>query len=201
MLQRRRASAIVDISGDLDAGASGVVDRFLLSLVDQGCTHILIEGRRLLFCDVAGARVLNNVHERMRPAGGGLVVIVQPALWRFFGLIWPGGLSEYPVIMLAERPERDITPRPARHVAVIRSLNHERPLPRRKPGGIPRAVPEMPHPVLERSRVLREQAQSHLKIMHERVGVAYATMAEIQERLVVARATLRVRQDARRALL
>ncbi|MFC4530681.1 STAS domain-containing protein [Sphaerisporangium dianthi] len=205
VVYRRSESAVVDMSGELDASTSAAAKEFLTSLIQQGCTHILIDGRGLLFCDVAGARVLDHVHARMRTAeGGGLVLLIQPKLRNLFDLLWPGPPDTCPALLVAGSAEWDVPPALTavpRHVAVIRTLNHQRRPPVRKAEKVSQtASAGTPHPELVRSKRLRAQAESHLQVMRQRVAVTYSAVEEIQQTLAVARATLLARQGVRRAV-
>ena len=111
---------------------------------------------------------------------------------------------------------RRVSPVPARHVVLMRGINHERRPTGRRTSPIfpaaraaisplhaatfPAARAATPHPVLERSRRLRDQTASHLQVMRQRMEVTCSVMAEIQETLAAVQVTLQERQDARRAV-
>ncbi|GAA4199875.1 hypothetical protein GCM10022252_52290 [Streptosporangium oxazolinicum] len=131
-------TALVAVTGELDAFNHRLLESELESLMLQGTRHILVDAGELLFCDVSGARALERIHEGLRAAGGELFVVPSPTVIRLFDVLWGAQEPEHPGLVdisgLDELP--GASPLPRRHLPVLRRLGGRR---RARRGVTPRA--------------------------------------------------------------
>jgi anti-sigma B factor antagonist len=81
MVERRDgASAVVEITGEIDVHTSRELRTIMLALADEGRVHVVAEFTGVRFCDASGLGVLVGVNNRLVEAGGGLRLAgVRPA--------------------------------------------------------------------------------------------------------------------------
>jgi anti-sigma B factor antagonist len=78
--RRADASAVVEITGEIDVHTSGELRTIMLALADEGRIHIVAEFTGVRFCDASGLGVLVGVNNRLAEAGGALLLAgVRPA--------------------------------------------------------------------------------------------------------------------------
>jgi anti-anti-sigma factor len=83
VVRRDGVSAVVEITGEIDLHTSGELRTILLTLADQGHTHIVADFTGVRFCDAAGLGVLVGVNNRLARDGGSLRLTgVRPAQHR-----------------------------------------------------------------------------------------------------------------------
>nr|WP_260408108.1 STAS domain-containing protein [Planomonospora venezuelensis] len=152
------ATAVISVTGEMDAFNHGHVEAELSLLAAEGALHVLVDCGMLEFCDVAALRMLGRAHRDLRGRGGGLVVVASSAMHRLSRLVWSGApLGGCPAVFLSRREAAGGTP-PAsrgRHAPVLRHLlpgsrarsRRRRPLP---PGSL-RPEPLPPEPLPDRS--------------------------------------------------
>jgi anti-sigma B factor antagonist len=69
------AGCVVTVSGDADLYAAANVERELTRLADEGSGSIVVDLTEATFIDSTMLRVLLNISKRLRPGGGGLLVV------------------------------------------------------------------------------------------------------------------------------
>ena len=80
VVRRDGASAVVEIGGEIDVHTAGELRTVLLSLADEGHTHIVADFSGVRFCDAAGLGALVAANNRVREHGGALrLTNVRPA--------------------------------------------------------------------------------------------------------------------------
>ncbi|MEO3811641.1 STAS domain-containing protein [Sphaerisporangium sp. B11E5] len=138
LVDQRGRSATVAITGELDVSGSALAKGFLMSLIGEGCLHLLVDMTDLRFCDVGSARALGDVHARLRGENGNLIVVSNPRVGRMLTLVWPGGPPTYPKVLMLDVPEPNLQRTVAgavlpgrRHHPLVRGLTRPRPASRR----------------------------------------------------------------------
>ncbi|WTY90784.1 STAS domain-containing protein [Sphaerisporangium sp. NBC_01403] len=212
LVHRHADTAVVTLTGEVDAANCDRLDSALRRLVAGGVLHILVNAGELRFCDIAGARALARTHSDLLAAGGKLVIAASPKVARLLGMLWPPDDPGFPQVIAREQTGMDAggPVAPSRHVGVFRRLGPERAT--RARTGAPARTDAVPtpagttwpeaagqggpvardamRPVLERSERLRKEAGQRLETLHARIQVTLATLAEVHERLAVSHAAL-----------
>ncbi|TQS25509.1 STAS domain-containing protein [Microbispora sp. KK1-11] len=183
--QRESDSAVVCVSGEMDLFSCAKLEGAVAPLLADGCVHLVLDAVRLKFCDLAGVRTLERVHTAAASASGGLIVWASRPLGRLLALLWPEGRPGRPTVVRAAPVaplERRLVLLPGRFegsgrrpVAPVRSGETARPI--ADSGGR--------EALLEHSRLLREQARTHMATMRERAWSLCTGLADAQERLAV----------------
>ncbi|MFG1876342.1 STAS domain-containing protein [Sphaerisporangium sp. NPDC049003] len=216
LVHRHADTALVTLTGEVDASNCDRLETALRRLVAGGVLHILVNAGELRFCDLAGARVLARTHADLRGYGGKLVIAASPNVAKLLGLLWSPQDPGFPQIITREWIEREAGPPQVlyRHVQVYRRLGREcstragagaRASLTRTDAAVP-AVDTATGPgpaaqagpasrlsmrsVLERSARLRQETERRLETLHAQVQVACATLAEVHERLADSHAVM-----------
>ena len=71
-VERDGESAVVTLTGELDAASSRLLRASLAALLDDGVRIVHVQAERLSFLDAAGLGVLIGVARRLRSVGGEL---------------------------------------------------------------------------------------------------------------------------------
>jgi anti-anti-sigma factor len=81
-------SIVAVVVGELDLLSAELLDGVLSPLPSRGIRHLIIDARRLRFCDVCGYRALITLHAMFVAVGGGLTIAdPRPALRRLMDLL------------------------------------------------------------------------------------------------------------------
>jgi anti-sigma B factor antagonist len=79
--------AVVRLDGDLDVASSGLLVQHLSGLPSQGCTQIVIDLTRLVFCDATGLGAFIRVGRLAAARGGWLRIAgAQPHMTRIMSI-------------------------------------------------------------------------------------------------------------------
>jgi anti-anti-sigma factor len=70
VLRREGATAVVEVTGEIDLHSSGELRTFLLALAGEGHVRIVADFSGVGFCDAAGLGVLVAVSNRVAADGG-----------------------------------------------------------------------------------------------------------------------------------
>ncbi|XVQ82953.1 STAS domain-containing protein [Microbispora siamensis] len=181
--QRESDSAVVSVSGEMDLFSRGKLAGAVAPLIADGCVHLVLDAVRLKFCDLAGVRTLERLHTAAASASGGLIVWASRPLGRLLALLWPEGRPGCPTVVRAAPTaplERRLVLLPGRYERPGRS-----PVASVRSGDTARHMPDSDgrEALLERSRLLREQARTHMATMRERAESICTGLADAQERL------------------
>jgi anti-anti-sigma factor len=220
LVHRHADTALVTLTGEVDASNCDRLESALQRLVTGGVRHILVNAGELWFCDIAGARVLARAHDSLQITGGRLAIAASPPVARLLGLLWPPTDPGFPQVITREwvQSVTSTAQAPARHVQVFRRLGPQRTyrtradvrvlLPRmetREPVSPPAdttarppitadpATKEAMRSALERSARLRKEAEERLETLRTRIQVTCATLAEVHERLADSHLALEAR--------
>ncbi|GAA4635619.1 anti-sigma factor antagonist BldG [Actinoallomurus vinaceus] len=80
VVRRDGAVAVVAVGGEIDVQTAGRLRADLLTLIDGGHIHLVVDFEAVRFCDAAGLGVLVAVANRLREKGGTLCLArVRPA--------------------------------------------------------------------------------------------------------------------------
>ncbi|WP_432922849.1 STAS domain-containing protein [Microbispora sp. CA-135349] len=181
--QRESDSAVVSISGEMDFFSCERFERVVAPLLADGCVHLVLDAVRLKFCDLAGVRALERVHTAAAAASGGLIVWASRPLGRLLALLWPEGRPGRPTVVRAA----PVAPLERRLVLLPgpRGGFGRRPVASVRSG---ETAPRMPgrdsrEALLERSRLLCEEARTRVATMYEKTASMCTGLADAQERL------------------
>ncbi|MEN3537163.1 STAS domain-containing protein [Microbispora sp. ZYX-F-249] len=182
--QRESDSAVVSVSGEMDLASCPRLEGIVTGLIGDGCVHLVLDAVHLKFCDLAGVRALERVHIAAAEASGGLIVWASRPLGRLLALLWPEGRPDRPAVVRAAPMaplDRRLVLLPGRGEGLGRPwrMAPVRPV-RAFPGASGQDDREA---LLERSRLLREQARTHMATMRERAESICVGLADAQERL------------------
>ncbi len=183
--QRESDSAVLSVSGEMDLFSCVQLEGAVAPLLADGCVHLVLDAVRLKFCDLAGVRALERVHTAAASASGGLIVWASRPLGRLLALLWPEGRPGRPTVVRAAPMaplERRLVPLPGRCEEPGR-----RPVTSVRSGDTARPISDSSgrEALLEHSRLLREQARTHMATMRERAQSLCTGLADAQERLAV----------------
>ncbi|GIH73999.1 STAS domain-containing protein [Planobispora longispora] len=185
------ASAVVAVSGELDACNQGQVESALELLIAEGVLHVLVDAAMMTFCDISGMRMLARAHRDLRDRGGELVVIAHEAVHKLGQLMWPGPSPSRPALFLA-RDQRPAVPKRMRHTSVLRGVGRRsRSRGERNAAGAssaPRPAREPNSPVdrrsvLEKSEKLRKEMAAERERMLAQAETICVTLAAVHEQL------------------
>ncbi|GAA4209565.1 STAS domain-containing protein [Microbispora amethystogenes] len=193
---REPDSAVVTVGGELDVFSAGRLEAVITPLVTEGRVHLVIDAVRLRFCDLAGVRLLERVHDDAAAAAGGLIVWASRPLGRLLSLLWPEGLPGRPTVVRAA----PAVPSPGPQLVLLRgsSLDLLPPAPgtdaasTRTPAAADR---ERRAALLDQSRRLRAEAAARREILCERAQSLCANLAAAHERLAAIHLALRDRRS------
>ncbi|GGS50533.1 hypothetical protein GCM10010156_06580 [Planobispora rosea] len=200
------ASAVVAVTGELDACNQERVESTLRRLIAGDVLHVLVDAATMTFCDISGMRMLARAHRELRDRGGELVIIAHEAVHKLGQLMWPAPSPSCPAVFLACE-QRPGAPAGARHTSILRGLGR-RSGPRRErnaaDGALPGSIAPDPvqerrvllerRSVLERSARLREEMQAERGRMLAQAETTCAILAEVHERLADMHAIIEARR-------
>ncbi len=84
----RAGTVLLGIAGELDLAAYAPASAVLRGLEHGGCERVVIDLRAVTFIDCTGVRLVTEAHERVRSAGGALLVVAPaPPADRLFTLL------------------------------------------------------------------------------------------------------------------
>ncbi|MGC5014367.1 STAS domain-containing protein [Streptosporangium sp. DT93] len=131
LLRVHAATFVVTVAGDLDLYSAPLLSPLLAPPPGPGPRHIVLDAARLIFCDVAGARLLTSTHQILKETGGGLVIAGAPGSLRRLTALVAGHPADAPAHH-ADVPEalracagpggEDVSPYAPRHLPSFRGL-------------------------------------------------------------------------------
>ncbi len=79
VLQAQDTHAVVAVSGAMDYDSTGALYDLLISLIDEGRQHLMLEMSQVGFCDSSGLNTLLQALRRARARQGSLVLVAPTA--------------------------------------------------------------------------------------------------------------------------
>ncbi|MBB5085309.1 STAS domain-containing protein [Nonomuraea endophytica] len=175
-------AATLVVAGALDCGTKHVLQALLPDLIRTGVIHVLVEAAELNFCDLSGARLLEDLHARLHAFGGAVTVAPSPPVARMLELIWPRHERAFPNLI---RPLSTAgSPPPIRHLPTLRAIGGRR---RRTPANTsPIASGRPPVDIagaIERATRLRHRARLLAESAREQIRRSYQVLAALHDTL------------------
>jgi anti-sigma B factor antagonist len=79
--------AVIALDGELDLASAPDLAELAGELVRHGAGNIIVDARRLSFCDSSGLRILVSIANHLRPTGGRVAIVnPQPTVLRVLEL-------------------------------------------------------------------------------------------------------------------
>ncbi|WP_157244950.1 STAS domain-containing protein [Nonomuraea typhae] len=174
-------AATVVVTGTLDRSTRHVLQTVLSNLIPSGIVHVLIEATELDFCDVSGARVLEEAHALLYAAGGALTMTPSPPVARMLELLWPRHERAFPNVVTLPAVA------PVRHLPTMRTLGVKRGrASAKKESAITPARPPIDTAAaIERSRRLHHHAETLTVIACEQVRRSCQALAALHDAFVI----------------